>query len=294
MMNRFFTKGSLIVLGSLLMMIVCSLIIRIICFDIKVRAAVYPYDVEIGKPIYFSDSTLRASDVLWEFGNGDVSHDRCGSYVFRETGNYQVRLTVDGKNSYFMISVRDSRSDKAKRMVKIIAPSSVVQNERVVFMADGDSDHWRWEFGESGQVDSQERNPIYVYSKVGVYDVKLTAANMMYPIVHTIEVMPEFAIDESTDPDAQATDEFKERLQQIIDGKNVFNANYNYLLKHYLSGNSNVIVLINGTNENDFYSYCNGLKIMGKQQSVVIMDVNVERDNTGKIKRLLVNQVSSN
>ena len=38
---------------------------------------------------------------------------------------------------------------------------------------------------------------------------------------------------------------------------------------------------------------CNGLKILGKQQSTVIMDVNIERDKNGKIKRLLVNQVSS-
>ena len=161
-------------------------------------------------------------------------------------------------------------------------------------MADGDSDNWRWEFGESGQVDSQEQNPIYVYSKVGVYEVKLMAANMMYPIVHTIEVMPEFAIDESSDVDVQTSDEFRIRLQQIIDERNVFNKNYNYLLKRYLNKNSNVSVLINGTNENDFYSYCNGLKILGKQQSTVIMDVNIERDKNGKIKRLLVNQVSSN
>ena len=116
----------------------------------------------------------------------------------------------------------------------------------------------------------------------------------MYPIVHTIEVMPEFAIDESSDIDVQTSDEFRIRLQQIIDERNVFNKNYNYLLKRYLNKNSNVSVLINGTNENDFYSYCNGLKILGKQQSTVIMDVNIERDKNGKIKRLLVNQVSSN
>ena len=47
-------------------------------------------------------------------------------------------------------------------------------------------------------------------------------------------------------------------------------------------------------NENDFYSYCNGLKIMGKQQSTVILDVNPERDSNGRIKRLLVNQVAKN
>ena len=32
---------------------------------------------------------------LWEFGNGDVSHERSGQYVFKEPGRYQVRLQVD-------------------------------------------------------------------------------------------------------------------------------------------------------------------------------------------------------
>lgn len=275
-------------------MVLMSLIIKFCCFETKIRASVFPLDVEVGKPICFSDSTNNVTKVLWEFGNGDVSREKKGSYTFNEVGHYQLRLTLDGNHKIcFMVNVRDRKVDRKKQIVKIKAPSTVVQNERVVFMAMGDSDNWRWEFGETGQVDSQERNPIYVYSKVGVYEVKLMASNMMYPIVHTIEVLPEFAIDESTDVDSQASDEFKERLQQIIDERNVFNTNYNYLLRNHLGGNSDVMVLINGANENDFYSYCNGLKIMGKQQSTVILDVNPERDSNGRIKRLLVNQVAN-
>lgn len=294
-MNKLFSKGQLSILATILLLIVVSMIIKSCSSEVNIRASVSPLNVEIGNPIRFSDSTYNASEVFWEFGNGEISQEKCGSYTFKEIGNYRVRLTVDKEKSQcFVVNVKERKTGRNNRFVKIKAPSSVVQNERVVFMADGDSDNWRWEFGESGQVDSQEQNPIYVYSKVGVYDVKLMASNMMYPVVHTIEVLPEFAIDESTDTDVQASDEFKERLQQIIDERNVFNANYNYLLRHYLSGDSNVIVLINGTNENDFYSYCNGLKIMGKQQSTVIIDVNPERDANGKIKRLLVNQYSSN
>lgn len=292
-MNNLISKGQLITIGGLVLIIVCSLIIKLCCFETKIRASISPLDIEVGNPIYFSDSTANVANVLWEFGNGDVSRNKNGSYIFDEAGHYQIRLTIDGdKKVCFMVNVRDRKIDRKKQTVKIKAPSTVMQNERVVFMAVGDSDNWRWEFGESGQVDSQEQNPIHVYSKVGIYEVKLMAANMMYPIVHTIEVLPEFAIDESSDVDAQASDEFKERLQQIIDERNVFNTNYNYLLRNYLGGDSDVMVLINGTNENDFYSYCNGLKIMGKQQSTVILDVNPERDANGRIKRLLVNQVS--
>lgn len=294
-MNKLFTKGRLIVYGTMLLMVVVSIVIKSCTSDIPIRASISPLNVEVGTPIHYSDSTYNTSHILWEFGNGDISKDKSGFYTFNETGRYQVRLIVNREKSQcFIVNVMERKSDRDNKMVKIKAPSKVVQNERVVFMAVGDSDNWRWEFGESGQVDSQEQNPIYVYSKVGVYEVKLMAGNMMYPIIHTIEVMPEFAIDESTDVDVQASDEFRIRLQQIVDERNVFNENYNYLLRRYLNKNLNVSVLINGTNENDFYSYCNGLKILGKQQSTVIMDVNIERDKSGKIKRLLVNQISNN
>lgn len=293
-MNKLISKGQLIVVGYVILFIMVSLIIKSCTADTSIRASVLPLVVEVGSPIRFSDSTYNASNVLWEFGNGDVSKEKSGEYVFKESGHYQVRLTVEKEKVCFMVNVKEERTERRKQSVKIKAPSTVVQNERVVFMAVGDSDNWRWEFGETGQVDSQEQNPIHVYSRVGVYEVRLMAANMMYPIIHTIEVKPEFAIDESTDVDVQASDDFKERLQQIIDERNVFNANYNYLLRNHLDGNSNVMVLINGTNENDFYSYCNGLKIMGKQQSTVILDVNPERDSNGRIKRLLVNQVVKN
>ena len=249
-MNKLFSKGRMIVAAMMLSLIVLAIIFRSCTAGDPIRASVSPLDVEAGTSIRYSDSTYNTSHILWEFGNGDNSHEKTGLYTFTEPGRYQVRLIVNREKSQcFIVNVREKRIAKNNRLVKIKAPSKVVQNERVVFMADGDSDNWRWEFGESGQVDSQERNPIYVYSKVGVYEVKLMAGNMMYPVVHTIEVMPEFAIDESTDVDTQASDEFKKRLQQIIDERNVFNSNYNYLLRYYLSGNSNVIVLINGTND---------------------------------------------
>ena len=254
-------------------------------------------NVEVGAPIRYSDSTYNASDVLWEFGNGDTSNDKEGFYTFKDPGTYQIRLIINGEKSQsFIVSVKEERycREDSSKSVKIKAPMKVLQNERVLFMADGDSDNWSWEFGESGKVDSHERNPIHVYSKAGVYEVKLMAANMMCPVVHRIEVVPEIIVEPLEDPDDKVREDIQKRLQQIIDEKNVFNKNYEYLLSKYLGKNPNVPVLINGTNENDFSSYCYGLKIKGKQQSTVIMEVNFERDKNKKMKRLMVNQVSGN
>ena len=295
-MDNIFSKGNLIVLGTILLLIFVSIIISLSFSDVPIRASISPLDVEVGSPIRYSDSTYNASDVLWEFGNGDVSNDKNGFYTFRESGTYQVRLTVNGEKSQnFIVYVKERRGQRDNKLVRIKAPSKVIQNERVVFMADGDSDNWSWEFGESGKVDSREQNPIYVYSKVGTYEVKLMADNMKCPVVHRIEVVPLCSFPEvivCLPPVAE--EDIRKRLQQIIDEKNVFNKNYEYLLSKYLGKNSNVPVLINGTNENDFSSYCYGLKIKGKQQSTVIMEVNFERDKKGNIKRLLVNQISDN
>ena len=413
-MNMTFSKGQLIVLGTMSLLIVVSLIIKSCTAENPIRASISPSYVKAGSPIRYSDSTYNAFQVIWEFGNGDTSNDKKGFYAFKNPGTYQIRLIVNGEKSQsFIVSVGEERycGEDSSKTVKIKAPSIAFQNERVLFMADGDSDYWNWEFGESGKVDSWERNPVYVYSRVGTYEVKLIADNMKSPVVHRIEVLPDwggpkrpedseyseevirkriqqiidkknlfdinyhfflnlldYSLDmvrikapsmvyqnehvsfmadgdsdnwrwgfgESGNVDSWEQNpshvyseagvyevklmadnmrspivhrievvprwichglesgDIRKRLQQIIDERNVFNRNYEYLLRKYLYKNPNVPVLINGTNENDFSSYCYGLKIKGKQRSTIIIDVDLERDNKRRIKRLLVTQVPYN
>ena len=46
--------------------------------------------------------------------------------------------------------------------------------------------------------------------------------------------------------------------------------------------------------ENDFYSYCYGLNILGKQHSTVIEEVVIEADSDVRaVKKLLISQSSS-
>ena len=290
-MNKLFSKGTLIIFGSLSFLILIAWVFRITCFDIPVRATIYPLNVEVGSPIHFSDSTKNAHMVTWEFGNGDVENKRCGEYTFKEVGQYQVRLTIDNnKTAYFLVDVKDSKKEKEQNLVKIVAPKTAFQNERVVFMADGDADNWRWEFGESGKLDSQEKNPIYFYSKVGTYEVKLISSNMKYSAVHTIQILPELTFD-VRDPGHQKLDKVREYLQKIVDRKGSFNGNYD-MIKKLLHANDHLVVLVNGTKENALSDYCSGLKIMGKQQSTMIQEVAEEYAPNGKIKRLMVTQSS--
>lgn len=291
-MNRIVSTGQLIVVGSMLLMVAFSFLIRSCTADTSIHASVSPLYVEVGQPVRFCDSTYNATDVLWQFGNDDFSREKTGTYTYDKPGTYQVTLTVNkDQKQNFLVNVKDSRQEKDKQMVRIIAPSKVKVGEIVVFKSDGDSDNWRWEFGESGKVDSQDQNPTYVYSKPGTFEVKLLASNMKYPISHKIIVDPMIVVINNLVD--SINEDFRIKLQTIIDKKK-FNENYNYLLKKYLRNNSKTIVSINGTNENDFYSYCQGLLIKGKQESTVISEVKVERDANNRIKRVLVTQVSSN
>lgn len=292
-MSKLFSKGNLIIFGAILLLVVSCIIIKVCSSDNTIRASVSPLNVELGDPVFFSDSTPGISKVVWEFGDGEGSKQQKGSYVFKEIGKYKIRLTLDDTKSVsFFVNVRDRKSEESKKYVKIIAPKKAMVNERVVFMADGDADTWQWEFGESGVVDSREQNPIWVFSQVGTHEVRLVAGNMEYPIICEIEVVPEFVGGGVDDIGKKIEDDIMVHLQNIID-KRDFNQNYNYILNKYLARKANTMVLVNNVNENDFYSYCNGLKIMGKQQSTIIEDVVMENNPNGSIKRLLITQSSS-
>lgn len=259
-----FASGIVLLLFSLL----CS------CDQEKtVSASVSSTEITLGQSILFADSTAGATSWLWEFGNGDSNDKRVGSYTFPEAGRYQIRLKVNDKfEKSFLVRVkpRIEMEDTFEHVIKIIAPDTAIQGEKIVFSAEGDDTNWKWEFGESGIVDSREKNTIYAYENYGVYDVKLTTENTQYPIFHTINVQPKYMeVDESDEMTLIAQD-IKEKLQNIADGK-PFNTNYNYILKKYLCDNASALVSINNNKRNDFYSYCQGLLILGRNNTVIDM-----------------------
>ena len=292
-MKSVFSRGKVLVFSILTIFLLLAWSVRKLASGREIHAEVSASEIELGKPIFFVDSTYKTYKVVWEFGNGDFSQEKRGRYVFPEVGKYQIRLTVDNcMEKFFVVKVRERRMTPGRRPIRIIAPKRVLQNERVIFMADGDSKDWRWEFGESGDVDSQDRNPIYADSQPGCYEIRLRTETTKYPVVHQVEVLPEYTESDSSDVMTLIAVDIQEHLQNIVD-KGSFNANYNYILKKYLHDNPNVMVLVNSDKENDFYSYCYGLKIVGRQYSTTINEVVVETDkNASCVRKLLINQNS--
>ena len=229
-----------------------------------------PIEVEVGEPVHYSDSTRNAKKWLWEFGNGDKTNKQSGEYIFMEPGRYQIRLRIDDAlEESKIVTVRRKKNDYgSEQLVKIEAPSTAMQGEIVTFRGYGASKEWRWQFGESGIVDSREQNPLYSYSEPGKYEVQLMTENTQYPVRHTIEVIPQYTENDSTDILVVIGNDIREHLQAIVDGK-PFNIHYNYILKKYLCGNPDVAVTINNNKKNDFYSYCQGLKIIARKKTLI-------------------------
>lgn len=291
-MGKILNRKTGIIVGAILLCLIIAYLIRINFSSRTIQAFVTPLEVRVNEPVFYSDSTRRARQWLWDFGNGETTDESSGSYVYKIPGKYQIKLLVDRKyeKKILVTVLPEKNDDKDTDLVKIIAPEVAVQGEYVIFRGVGNDKEWRWEFGETGNIDSRDRNPIYTYNNPGIYEVLLTTEKTRYPIRHIIEVFPRYMENDSTDVFVLVGNDIKEKLQAIVDGK-PFNSNYNYIMSKYLCNNSEALVIINNTKRNDFYSYCQGLKITGRKKTIidnVIVDVDTQ---TGEcVRQLTVTQ----
>ena len=266
-MNKLLNYRIYIIILAIALVLGAMFLVRSCAYNREIQANIGPLDIKQGETITFVDSTKGTDNWLWEFGNGDESTEQRGQYTFTETGRYQVRLTVDGSfEKKFLVNVRASQKDDALDLIKIIAPKDALQGEYITFRGEGSSKDWRWEFGESGQVDALEKTAIYKYDLPGKYTVSLRTEETKYPILHTIDIIPQYSESDTTDVASIIGNDIREKLQNIVDQK-TFNKNYNYILSTYLCNDPNALVIVNNTNKNDFYSYCQGLKIIGKNRT---------------------------
>ena len=258
----------------------------------EIQASVTPTEVEAGAPISFADSTKRAGKWLWEFGNGESSAEQRGQYTFSQTGRYQIRLTVDGNmEKQFVVNVRAPKRVENQEVIRIEAPKNAIQGEYITFRGVGTAREWRWEFGETGDVDAVEQIAMYKYDQPGQYAVSLRTENTQYPVLHTITITQKYvesAISDDGGGGSATEEDIRKKLQAIAD-QQPFNTNYNHILSKYLCNNSNTQVVVNNTRRNDFYSYCQGLQLMGR--GTRIESVVVEMNESGRcVSRLMVTQ----
>lgn len=277
-----------VILGAVLLATI--VIIRSFREDPVLKAGLSTLNVTVGEPLLYSDSSTIARQWKWEFGNGDYADRSAGSYVFKEPGRYQVRLTVNGKyERVFLVDVRQKTATETDRLVSINAPETAMQGEYIFFTGEGDDKQWRWEFGESSGIDSREKSPIYSYSNPGTYEVRLSTENTQYPVTHRIEIMPKYMEKDSMDVMTIIGADIRDKLQAISDGKS-FNTNYNYILSKYLCSNEKTVVVVNNNKYNDIYSYCQGLRLIGKKSAIEQVVVEIKNLQTGCVDKMTVFQ----
>ena len=128
-MGKINNRKSFIIIGAVVLCIVIAYLISLSLREKTVIAYITPSDIEVGDAIQYTDSTKRADMWLWEFGNGDASEERTGSYRFTQSGKYQVRLTVDRKyEKKFIVNVREKNNDKTdEELIKIEALDFALQ-----------------------------------------------------------------------------------------------------------------------------------------------------------------------
>ena len=128
-------------------------------------------------PVYASFSNLSDSAVswLWNFGNGDTSVLTNPTYVFSDTGSYQVSListstegctdTVLGSE---LITVDYLAVDFA-----VLDSASCAPMATSFMDLTGNALSWQWSFGDSSF--SALQNPSHIYMEPGSYSVVLVA-----------------------------------------------------------------------------------------------------------------------
>jgi hypothetical protein len=292
-MGKILNSRLYIIIIALLACIVSVLLVRNSFQEREIQAVALSTPTPEGAHVKYADSTKSAGSWRWDFGNGDYSTERTGEFFYPADTlpqQYQIRLLVDGKlEKKFIINVMQKQKT-TESLVRIKAPDKGIEGEYIVFRGEGDSKEWRWEFGETGMIDSREKTAIYRYERYGAYEVLLETEETEYPVRHLIVIERQYNDDDTLDVAGMIGNEIKAKLQAIVDQK-PFNANYNYILKTYLCNNPNTPVIINNRKKNDFYSYCQGLRIIGRKKTQidkVLIDMDEEGDYC--ITKLIVMQ----
>lgn len=282
-----------LVLGSVIACIAIAFIIRFFFSSTKIQAFISSTEIYKGELLEYSDSTFRAKEWLWEFGNGDFSDQKTGSYEYKEIGTYLLRLSVNKHlQKEFIINVRPPVRLERDSIIRIDAPETAMQGEFIVFRGVGLSKEWRWAFGATGIIDSRDQVAIYSYSEPGRYEVELTTEETKYPVRHRIEIFPQYMENDTTDVLGLIGNDIREKLQAIVDGK-PFNPNYNHIMTRYLCNNSQLLVVVNNDRKNDFYSYCQGLKILGKKNTDILQVIVVpDEERPACLQKLYVMQAT--
>ena len=136
-------------------------------------------------PVRFTDNSTPGSGTLsnwqWDFGDGNISNQRNPTHIYRGGGLYKVTLTVRNSqgcsNSASRLDyVRVEDSLRAKFGFRVPTSCGVPVTVQFTDSSVGTNIRsWLWDFGDGNT--STARNPLYTYTRAGVFTVRLIITN---------------------------------------------------------------------------------------------------------------------
>lgn len=136
-------------------------------------------------PVKFNDLTKNSpTDVLWDFGDGEVSREREPTHYYTSTGFYTVKLTAFNaaapqpgvtvvKEDYIEVTTNPIAKFTVEQEIGMTPPGFTVKMIDQSLNAEAkDRVTFAWDFGD-GKGGSIGRNPSYTYTSPGVYKIGL-------------------------------------------------------------------------------------------------------------------------
>ena len=130
------------------------------------------------------DFKLESSDVgmkyFWNFGDGDYSIEENPQHVYRETGTYEVELTVTSVINQKFVTMLSSEPVIVHGVPEVGFLWENDENEagNEVTFVDLSSNvvKWHWDFGDRTEL-SENESPSHTYSQEGTYTVRLVGTD---------------------------------------------------------------------------------------------------------------------
>jgi len=247
--------------------------------------------------IYLTDIVAgKETKFKWDFGTGDTtdfSSDTSGTFKFLKEGEFVVSLVINGNNECKQIhKIKIVKGDLDEVENKTIEKGNIgiIEGPKVgevlVYLdfidATPDAIDQRWQFGETGEIDSREKQVSYMYTKPGVYTIILTNNLNKKGIKHQITINAN-----RTAPAPNISENLiLNKLQLIANGD--MEKPYQFVVN--LLKDEQIPVEYNGPKGQliqKFADYCQGLQI----QEVEILSLEIERKNPkNQITKMIIKQ----
>ncbi|MBL4658614.1 MAG: PKD domain-containing protein [Flavobacteriales bacterium] len=139
-----------------------------------VPTANYSHSVDSAYNVSFTNSSINASNLTWEFGDDSTSTVENPSHIYLDTGFYSVKQYAHNYDCY---------TDSSVQIICIgfdaDFSSTLVASQTVSFIGlSGDilSSTYAWDFGDG--MTSSEQNPSHIFADTGSVEVTLVITNM--------------------------------------------------------------------------------------------------------------------